>query len=195
MSQFNLEPTKSKRHWFQFSLRSLLLVTLIFGCGLGWVANERRKSAECNAKLDVIDKLGGKLTYFALKEEEYPKWLVMLVGNPCPCKCNSSVEFLYASNLQASSIAILAQFPKLDILRFKKCTISQEGFKAIGELTQISYLSFDETNLSNRDIGFLAKLEQLTLLDVKNSKVTQEGIEELQKALPTCEIRFYGIDN
>jgi hypothetical protein len=36
---------KPKRRWLQFNLRTLLVLTLVVGLGLGWMASQRRKAA------------------------------------------------------------------------------------------------------------------------------------------------------
>jgi hypothetical protein len=48
---------KLHRRWFQFSLRTLLLLMLVFGCGLGWVAYERTKNGK--VQVDVGNSCTG----------------------------------------------------------------------------------------------------------------------------------------
>jgi len=47
----------SRRRWFQFSLRSLLLLTLIASLALGWVASERRKAKQQRQAIEALEKL------------------------------------------------------------------------------------------------------------------------------------------
>ncbi len=51
---------KPKRRWYQYSLRSLFLVTLVFALWLGWIchkANQQRNAVE------AIEDLGGWVCY------------------------------------------------------------------------------------------------------------------------------------
>jgi len=50
---------KLRRRWFRYSLRTLLLLMLVFGCGLGWFAREIRRSRAQREAVKAIRKLGG----------------------------------------------------------------------------------------------------------------------------------------
>jgi hypothetical protein len=36
---------KPKRRWLQFSLRTMLVLMLLFGCGLGWLGREVQRAS------------------------------------------------------------------------------------------------------------------------------------------------------
>ncbi len=53
--------TKRKRRWFQYSLRTMLM--LAFGCGLGWVAQRRQNARTQRDAAAAIRELGGRVMY------------------------------------------------------------------------------------------------------------------------------------
>ena len=57
------DPPKRKRRWFQFSLRTLLLSTVILGAVAGWFGKrieQRRREREA---VSAVVKLGGRAVY------------------------------------------------------------------------------------------------------------------------------------
>ena len=73
------ESPKPKRHWFQFSLRTLLVMTVIFSCGLGWVANERRKNTKYQSDYDALCRIGN--VQFFIRRWTSPPNLAQLLGD------------------------------------------------------------------------------------------------------------------
>ena len=70
---------RGKRRWFQFSLRSLLLAMLVFGCAFGWIAHERQRAWEGQQAVLAIEKAGGEIS---LKQEgARPPWLAAILGD------------------------------------------------------------------------------------------------------------------
>ena len=74
------ESPKPKRRWFQFSLRTLMGIMLVFGCVMGWLAFERRKIAVYQNDVEALRKLSGK---FETNDNPRvnPPWLQMILGD------------------------------------------------------------------------------------------------------------------
>src|SRR5262245_38247447 len=75
----NLAPRKPKRRWRQFSISSLLLLTLVCAVGLALIVGpaERQRRA-----VRLIESLGGVAVYANKGDESYfaPKWLRQRLG-------------------------------------------------------------------------------------------------------------------
>ncbi|MCU0982846.1 MAG: hypothetical protein MUF25_27105, partial [Pirellulaceae bacterium] len=52
---------KPRRRWLQFSLRTLLLVVLLVGSGMGWFVHKRKQA---RAQLEAAEAMGLPLLYF-----------------------------------------------------------------------------------------------------------------------------------
>ena len=56
----NAEPPKRKRRWFQYSLRTLLLLTMALGIGSRWITVRAQRQ---KAAVDAILNDGGAVVY------------------------------------------------------------------------------------------------------------------------------------
>ena len=80
-----------KRRWFQYSLRTLLVLMLLASIGMSWIAVRMQKAKKQQEAVEAIRKAGGQVYYFQdeqdsdgneLVGEESPRgvWLQSLVG-------------------------------------------------------------------------------------------------------------------
>ena len=61
------EPPKRKRRWFQFSLRSLMIFTLICAIGSAWVVMRLKRAERQKSAVEAILKDGGVVWYATTK--------------------------------------------------------------------------------------------------------------------------------
>jgi hypothetical protein len=58
---------KPKRRWYQFSLRALLVVGLVFVIGVGWIGIRMKRAQEnreaLHAAVEEIERIGGTLGF------------------------------------------------------------------------------------------------------------------------------------
>src|SRR4051794_33754944 len=85
----NLAYSIKPRRWLQFSVRTLVIVTLLLSVGLGIVANRARRQREA---VSAISRVGGTVSYDYQKAEKRPnafdprklppgpEWLRLLIG-------------------------------------------------------------------------------------------------------------------
>ncbi len=52
---------KPRRRWLQFSLRTLMVLMLVFGCGFGWAGVKLKQAREQRGAVKAIRKLGGSI--------------------------------------------------------------------------------------------------------------------------------------
>ena len=53
---------KPRRRWLQFSLRTLMVLMLVLGCGLSWLAREVQQARAQREAAKAIGKLGGRVS-------------------------------------------------------------------------------------------------------------------------------------
>ena len=69
------------RRWYQFSLKTLLVVLTLLCVGPGgYVAYEQSKARRQKAAVEAIEKIGGRISYDP-KVSQRPNWLKSILGD------------------------------------------------------------------------------------------------------------------
>ena len=156
------DPPKRKRRWFQFSLRTLLIFTLICAIPCAWLGRRIEQKRRERDAVSAIRTLGGSVTYdYEPRAEPFgPAWLRQLFGDD-----------FFSEVVEVSLAATKVTDGDLKIL------------KEFHELTDVNlYL----TKVSNAGIAFLKPRKHLGYVDLDQTNVTDAGIRDLRRALPTC---------
>jgi hypothetical protein len=164
------DPPKRKRRWFQFSLRSLLMFTVVCAIGSAWVARKielKRKELEA---VRAITKLQGEAYWDYQRipakvgrawrpegaEPKGPAWLRKLLGE----NFFSEVECVYAVG----------------------------GLENLKELPHLPELRLMSGGIADADLVNLKGLAELTSLGLIDTRVTDAAVKDLRKALPNCDV-------
>lgn len=100
---------------------------------------------------------------------------------------NADVTMLDLSGRGISDISKLAYCENLEKLYLSGNPL--DGVGTLRELGTLKVLELVGCGLTDTDLGVILGLRSLTWLDLTgNSALTAEGLEELKKALPTCEV-------
>lgn len=204
-------PDKPKRCFIRFSLRSLLLVTMIVCLFLGWQVERVRRQREA---VRYILQLGGTVGYeyeglfidepHGIPSPKLPKpapvWLINWLGidffdevvsvslpekkvDLSKLATLSSLRRLDLYNARPKDIAPLEKLHELEWLNLNGTAI--DDLSPLQDLTQLKYLYVRQTWVS--DISPLRKMTQLRSLDVSDTSVTDlsvlETLTELQVLL------------
>jgi Leucine Rich repeat len=215
---------RSKRIWLQFNLRMMLVVTLVVGSGLGWIAYERRKNAKISADVDSLKRLRC-LVKFSENEPRELELIAWLTGRSLstPVVSVSAVvapgsKLFGLKQVQDSDLTYLKGFSHLETLqlgstkvsdsglvhirglrRLKELdltftSISDNGLKQIRRLTRLEDLDVSYTSISDGAVEHLRCLQSLKFLNVRNTRISIVGVAELQKTLPNCQIQHNAKD-
>ena len=98
--------TTKPRRWFQFRLRTLLVLMLLFGLVIGWLVVPIQRVRRQRAAAEAIKQLGGEVLWSsnAVPEESLGRvWLRKLLGNDFFVH----PEILFSALL----VSIFAEFP------------------------------------------------------------------------------------
>jgi hypothetical protein len=166
--QQQIDFVKRRRRWFQFSLRSLLIITALVAISCGVLGSKIERKRREREAVKAIEMRAGYVAYdfevAGLKEPFGPSWLRELLGE----NFFSEITLAQLNNVGDDEIAEYADtikgFPKLKELRLCAPGLSDSGLIYLSPLTQLESLVFDESHVSDA------------------------GIAELQKALPSCTI-------
>ena len=162
MEENPLPPVKPRRRWFQYSLRTLLILTTIIAVWLAWWSHKTRQQREV---VEALKDIGGDVIYdFQLPNGPayWPKWLVNAMG----------VDYF------AGVIALGLWSP----------IITDNHMEQVKNLTELQFLDLEHTHVSDTGLEHLRGLTDLQHLDLRYTKVTEAGVARLQQALPNCKI-------
>ncbi len=106
------------------------------------------------------------------------------IANLEPISGLSSLQVLILTDTNTSDINCIAKLPDLSWLELEGTAV--KDISPIGNMRQLDFLNLARTNID--DIAPLARLETLDAVLLSSPPVSQEAINELQRALPDCEI-------
>ena len=175
-------------HWrFQFSIRSLLVLTVAVAIPCSWLAVEMKWAKENKKTVEAIRKIGGEVYYDEMydKSTSPPAWLreqlgddfffnVFLVTFYDPLRLNGSHE---VSDPELERLNGLA---KLQSLFLGNTKISDAGLEHLKGMTQLQSLDLNNTKISDAGLEHLKGLTQLQSLDLNNTKVSDVGMKHLK---------------
>jgi hypothetical protein len=160
---------------FQFSIRSLLVLTLAVAVPFSWLAVEMKAAARQKEVVEKIMKLGrfegmtydhqlnASGNYLRNAQVPGPPWLRKLLGD----------DF----------------FGAVVILDLNDSKITDAGLVQLTGLIRLKALYLVNTRITDAGLAELTGLTQLRLLILGyNPQITDEGEAKLQHALPNCII-------
>jgi Leucine-rich repeat (LRR) protein len=184
------EPPKRKRRWFQFSLRTLMVLTLVCAIPFAWLGRRIEQKRGEREAVAAIVKLGGSVSYDYEKaswEWEFggsapigevkhakppgPDWLRNLLGE----NFFSDVYWvvLSTSDGKLENLKQLTQLKKLQL------TVSDGGLENLKGLTQLQFLHFSGA-VTDADLENLKEMHHLKELSLNATKVTDAGLTKLK---------------
>jgi len=177
---------KPKRRWLQFSLRSLILFTLIGGVASGRLgrmveekydkarAIEEQRKAWDESGL-IAAKIKGQLGYSAMACPQLrpPNYVwVSTCGHPT----------------DEAGLDRLAAMPRVGSLNLIGNQITDSDLRRFENMTSLQTLVLHSKAVTDAALSSLKRLPNLRKLNLASTNVSDAAMSELQKALPNCEI-------
>ena len=154
-----------RRRGLQFSLRTMLVLMLVFGAGFGWLAHQFHQARAQQKAEMAIEELGGNVGYTPASGGMV-RTAVARLGKLFGEDLSLDVTGVYLGGTQ----------------------VNDAGLAHLQGMTQLGVLHLDDTQVSDAGLADLGGLTELRVLSLCNTQITDAGIAELQKALPNCEI-------
>ena len=190
-------PRVAPRGWrtlLRVSVRGLLLLILVIGCGMGWIAQIVRDANIQRRAVASIKQVGGWVVYDSEWDEDqhtsswkprWPKRLVDLVG----IDYLGNVVFINLHDRGTDEVLReVARLKHLRQLHRPGFAVTDLGLAHLGRLRQLQLLSLDDTKVTDAGLAHLKGLSSLKWLKLTRTKVTDAGIAELQKSLPHLQV-------
>ena len=95
---------------------------------------------------------------------------------------------LDSSNIDGKHLGLLAKIP-LQVLTLTKTKLTDADCEALLPLSRsLRFIDLQDTDLTDASVATLSRLKALSRLAIKGTKITRDGIEDLEFALPNCNI-------
>ena len=182
------ETRTHRRHWFQYSLRSLLLLTLLPRLGMSWIAVKMQTARRQKEAVEAIRKLGGRVEYdyevdqsgnpISYASPPEPVWLRNMLGEDF----FATVVDVSLDNSSVTDAALehLKGLTQLQWLALDGTPVTDAGLKHLKNLTRLQWLGLDATQVTDAGLEHLKRLSRLQSLGLGNTEVTDAGLEHLK---------------
>ena len=134
---------------FQFSIRSLLLLTVVVAVACSWLAAEMERARKQRETVEEIEKAGGTVSY-DYQLDPYGDW---------DTRCQATGTSRGCEKLLGDDL-----FVNVTEVSFAKSAISDAGLEHLKGLTQLQRLDLRGTKVSDAGLEHLKGLTQLQRL-------------------------------
>ncbi len=176
----------SKRRWYQYSLRTLVIAVTLFAFACSWFAVKMQQAKRQKDAVDKIRALGGYVDYCDLAHKHYMWAGRRLLG----IDFVSGVRQIEFESYQVTDDDLECLKDLTGIVQISLCTasITDVGLRHITVLKQLRSLDLSYTHISDDGLKYLKELPQLETLILSETAVTDKGIKDLSVALPNLKI-------
>ena len=189
------EKPARKRRWLRFSLKTLLIVILLVGGLLGWIAKEMAQAERQRRAVEAIEKAGGYPFYDyqwpreeAMKGGSFgigeghppgPQWLTNLAGQDI---ISDVVAIIGPDDgrFNDKDLEHLKGMINLEFLSFSRTQITDNGLEQLSGLSNLLYLSLNEAQVTDAGVKHLKGLTKLERLRLSDTEITDAGVEHLK---------------
>jgi hypothetical protein len=195
------QPPKRKLRWYQFSLRTLLIVVTLFGIACSWLTIKVRQAKRQRIAAEMLRHSGCFLRYndsdkptsgcptsgypTVVPAPRYP-WLKSILG-----------EDVVDPDISQDTLALLKDCPHLQVAIFVDVNITDEGLENIAGLQELQSLNLDGTRITDNGLRTLRTLPRLSQLSLVRTEITDKGLENLKslKGLQVLSLTFTAISD
>ncbi len=190
-------PPKPKLRWYQFSLRTLLIATLVTGVFFGWLGTRlqrARKNREAEAEVFRIrDEIAKAQAESDLRYPECsPSWLERLIGDPVVVPRVHSVRTPVGREIDDTFLEHLKGLTDLKELDLGTSHISDAGLVHLKGLTKLESLSLSDTLISDTGLEHIKGLTDLEELDLRYTKYVDAELVHLKRLTRLKELDLSG---
>lgn len=172
------DPPKPKLRWYQFQLRSLMVLFVVVCLGLGWLGSKIRRIVGERSAVPVIQGMGGSIHRGTV--------LSRLDGLP-DFTTKLRDEMLYST--EGSLRRMLgADQVFVNLVKLDNTDVIDADLGTLDGLSYLECLTLNNTQITDAGLPHLYAFAYLQVVDLRNTQVTDEGVKTLQEALPNCKI-------
>ena len=176
-------PTKPQRRWYQFSLRTFLVLVLLVSIGLSWLAVKREQANRQREAVKAILDLGGTVSYdyewdeFAGKKESM---------------ASARLRSLFGDDLFHDVETV-----QLRWVQSKGAVVNQvDGetrLAGLGEFDGLKQLDLYFSEITDRELSHIKTLTKLEDLSLVGNPVTDAGLQHLKLLTNLRKLNLHSI--
>jgi len=186
--------------WYQFDVRTLLVLTLVFVLFVAWIGYRMRQAQENRDKLAAvhrpvaeIEELGGSVLEVCGRSRGNRPLLDELFDDPGNPDDPGFIWWVVHVNLShtkagGEDLQRLNALPAFRTLDLQDTKVTDAGLARGGELSELVSLNLSDTNVTDAGLEHLNSLQELRSLYILNTGITSEGVRQLKEALPSCQV-------
>ena len=190
-------------HRLRFSVRALMIIVLVFGAALGWLAHLARQAQVQRSAVTVVTKAGGSVLYdWQIENGEvrikprtnivsdevplWPKWLVDRLGVDTFGSV-TDVSFRQPPGMpnsaeMAEALAHVGHLSRLKHLTFIETPVNDAGLAHLDGLSNLESLMLRGRNdVTDAGVAHLAGMNSLKELYLENTQISDEGLASVSK--------------
>ncbi len=177
-------PPAYKLRWYQYSLRSLLLLTLLCAILCSWLAVKINQGKRQKAAVDALKAKGFQISYDYEVDRDgnprpngalnVPKWLRYCLGDDC---------FATVVGVQAPFGFTFGGIGGFHTV----CGVTDDDLRPLTDLPHVKFLSLSGGQISDSALRRMRNLSELEHLRLNSTKITDAGLVEL-KAFPNLRV-------
>lgn len=162
-------------HRFQFSLRAMLLLTLVVGAGLGFLERTRKQRRDA----EILSSLGATVSY---ADEEEPG-LRTLIGRKY---FQSPIALFAGDGFQGADLEHVQSLGDLQLLMATSRNIVDDDLVHLAPLAQLNTLHLVGAQVRGHGLSDVGRLPNLLSLDLARSAVTDDALTYLRFSHVRC---------
>lgn len=194
ISSTSANPVRPRRPWFQFSLRTLLLAMLVFGCGLSWFADKKMKSRKAWKPIRMMQSDTASFALDGLDRNHgwsNGNWLERQLGIDLPISPRSATLWGVTSNGNAiAGLSHLKQIESVrleDFIRPATYELIDDEMSLLSKLPMLNSLKISSNQFTGEGLRHFAGNTRIRTLDFSGSKtLSSKGISSIE-FLPSLE--------
>lgn len=166
------------------SVRALMVVVLLVGCGFGWVVHRARVQRQA---VVAIERAGGSVKYdWQFRNGRpvrngKPRWSGWVVSDLGVDYFDNITYVDLKDRGSDTDLAYIKHLHRLEHLRLSGSKVTDAGLSHLQGLQSLRWLTLDDTKVSDAGLAHLGALTRLEGLSLAFTEVSDAGIPQLKR--------------
>jgi Leucine-rich repeat (LRR) protein len=190
-------PSHRWRKLIRFSMRTLIVLVLIFGGGMGWLVRSARTQHKA---VSAVTSVGGSVMYdwewnkrkaYNGRTAWLPTWISDRLGVDYFAHVTS--VWLYNCSKDPDTVLVpVALLTQLEWLSLAGASVTDAGLVQLKNMTSLSRVDLDYTKISDGGLVHLKGLTGVSVLSLNGTPVTDAGLAHLKGLTNLKELNLAG---